>query len=193
MVASTRDQIIVSVAVALMISLMLTFGGYMAGQQTRESAKTLATDGVVVDGRVANKVQRFGGVLNGPKYTWWFDLTYTTRDGHVFAKTVGVDESIYDRVPIGPIPVTYIRTKPSEFFIAGVYDSVNHSNADIGVVESLSFCAGIASVLLGVVLAFLLIARNGGGSPAPRHDPEPPSGQYRGIRRKQPGQFGKGA
>jgi hypothetical protein len=60
---SMRDQIIVSVAALLMLSLMLTLGGYMAGRQTRQSAETIATDGVAVNG------QRFGGVVNGRKYT----------------------------------------------------------------------------------------------------------------------------
>ena len=131
---STRDQIILSVAIMLMLSLMGTFGGYMAGLQTRQNAAMLAADGVVVEGKITNKVERFGGVLNGPKYTWWVDVTYTTKDGETQTKTIGVDESAYNRASIGPAPVTYIRSNPSLFYIAGLYDGANHSEADIEVV-----------------------------------------------------------
>jgi hypothetical protein len=173
---------------------MLTFGGYMAGQQSRQSAQTLATDGVVVDGSITNKVQRFGGALNGPKYTWWLDVTYTTRDGKTLTKTIGVDESAYEKTSVGSIPVTYIKSDPSVFFIAGLYDSVNHSEADIGVVDALAFYGGIASAVLGFVLAALLITRGGGSAPAPQPQIKQPSGQpYRDITGRQPGQFGKRA
>lgn len=192
MIMSTRDQIIVSVAAMLMLSLMLTFGGYMAGRQSRQSAETLAAEGVVVDGRITNKVQRFGGALNGPKYTWWLDLTYTTKDGKILTKTIGVDESAYERISIGPVPVTYIKSNPSLFFIAGVYDSVNHSEADIGVVDGMAFYGGIASAALGLVLAALLITRGGGSAAGPQVK-LPPSQPYRDITRRQPGQFGKRA
>ena len=92
MTLSTRDQIILSVAIMLLLSLMGTFAGYMAGLQTRQNAAMLAADGVVVDGKITNKVERFGGVLNGPKSTWWVDVTYTTEAGETQTKTIGVDE-----------------------------------------------------------------------------------------------------
>jgi len=189
---STRDQIIASVGAMLMLSLMLTLGGYMAGRQSRQSADTLAAEGVVVDGRITNKVERFGGVVNGPKYTWWLDVSYTTKDGKTLTKTIGVDEPVYNRISVGPVPVTYIKSEPSVFFIAGVYDSVNHSEADIGVVDDLAFYGGIASAVLGFVLATLLITRGGGSAPATQTK-LPPSQPYRSITRGQPGQFGKRA
>jgi hypothetical protein len=194
MTLSIRDQIIVSVGALLMLALMLTLGGYMAGQQSRQSAQTLATDGVVVGGSITNKVQRFGGALNGPKYTWWLDVTYTTTDGKNLTKTIGVDESAYERTSIGPIPVTYIKSDPGTFFIAGLYDSVNHSDADIGVVDGLAFYGGMVSAVLGFVLAALLITRGGGTAPAAQQQAKPPPGQpYRDITHRQPGQFGRRA
>jgi hypothetical protein len=189
---STRDQIIVSVAAMLMLSLMLTFGSYMAGLQTRQNAATLAADGVVVDGRITNKVERFGGVLNGPKYTWQLDVSYTTKDGETHTKTIGVDEPAYKRTSIGPVPVTYIRSNPSLFYIAGLYDGANHSEADIEVVGDLTRYSGIASAVLGFVLAALLITRGGGSAPAAQRQVKPPSGrQTSEISRTQSGQFGK--
>jgi hypothetical protein len=189
---SMRDQIILSVAVLLMFSLMMTFGGYMAGRQTRQSADMLATEGVAVSGQVTNKVERFGGVVNGPKYTWWLDVTYTTKDGKVVSKTIGVDQSVYNRVSVGPIPVTYIKSEPSVFFIAGVFDSVNHSDADAGVVDAMAYYGAMASALLGFILAALFITRGGGSAPAPQVK-QPPAQPYRGVTRGQPGQFGRRA
>ena len=191
MITSTRDQVIVSVAAMLMLSLMLTFGSYMAGLQTRQNADTLAAGGVVVDGRITNKAERFGGVLNGPKYTWWLDVAYTTRDGKTLTKTIGVDEPAYNRTSIGPVPVTYIKSSPGLFYIAGLYDGANHSEADVKVVGAMTLYGGIASVVLGLVLAALLITRGRGNAPALQHEVRLSSGQQpRGISRKQPGQFG---
>jgi hypothetical protein len=191
---STRDQVIVSVAAVLMLSLMLTFGSYMAGQQTRQTADTLAAEGVVVEGSITNKVERFGGALYGPRYTWWLDLTYTTRAGETVAKTIGVDESVYKTVPVGPIRVTYIRSEPRVFFIAGVYDSMNHSDEDAGVVDAMTFYGGIVSVVLGLVLAALLVTRGGGGAQNPQPQVRLPSGpQARDLPPRQPGQFGRRA
>jgi hypothetical protein len=191
MTMSTRDQIIVCVAAGLMLLLVLTFASYMAGQQTRQNAQALATEGVAVEGKITNKVERFGGVVNGPKYTWWLDLTYTTEDGVTLTKTIGVDESAYQKTPVGPIPVTYIRSDPSVFFITGIYDSVNHSEADSEVVGGMTLYGGIASVVLGIVLAALLLTRGGG---APQHQVKSPSVQQtRAVGRKQPGQFGRRA
>jgi len=164
----------------------------MAGQQTRQSANTLATDGVAVTGQVTNKVERFGGVVSGPKYTWWLDVTYTTKEGKVVSKTVGVDESVYNRVVIGPIPVTYIKSNPGVFFIAGVFASVNHSEADAGVVDALAFYGAMASALLGFILVGLLITRGGGGAPL-QQAKLPPAQSHRGVTRGQPGQFGRRA
>lgn len=189
---SMRDQIIVSVAVFLMISLMLTVGGYMAGRQTRQSAETLATEGVAVTGQITNKVERFGGVVNGPKYTWWLDVRYTTKDGKVLSKTIGVDEPVFNKVSAGPIPVTYIKSDPRVFFITGVFDSVNHSEADAGVVDAMALYGGIASAVLGLILAVLLITRGGGSASAPQAK-LPPAQPYRGVTRGQPGGFGKRA
>ena len=190
---STRDQIIVSVGAMLMLSLLLTFGSYMAGRQTRQNAANLATDGVVVDGRITNKVERFGGALNGPKYTWWLDVTYRTRDGQVLTKTIGVDQSVYKKTAIGPIPVTYIRSDPGVFFITGVHDSVNHSDADVEVVGSLTFYGGMASVVFAFALAALLLTR-GGGSAQNRQEVRLSSVQStREMLRRQPGQVGKQA
>ncbi len=189
---SIRDQIIVSVAVLLMLSLMLTLGGYMAGRQTRQSAQTLANEGVAVTGQVTNKVERFGGVVNGPKYTWRLDVGYTTKDGKIVSKTIGVDESVYNKVSVGPVHVTYIKSQPGVFFIAGVFDSVNHSEADAGVVDGLALYGAIASAVLGFILAGLLITRGGGSAPAPQVK-LPSAPPYRGVMRGQPGQFGKRA
>jgi hypothetical protein len=72
-------------------------------------------------------------------------VSYPTKDGKVLSKTIGVDESVYNRIPVGPIPVTYIKSDPGVFFIAGVFDSVNHSEADAGVVDALALYGGIAS------------------------------------------------
>ena len=171
---STRDQIILSVAIMLMLSLMGTFGGYMAGLQTRQNAAMLAADGVVVEGRITNKVERFGGVLNGPKSTWWVDVTYTPKGGETQTKTIGVDKSAYNRASIGPAPVTYIRSNPSLFYIAGLYDGANHSDADIAVVGGITRYSGAASVALGLVLVALLFTRRGGGAPASRTVALPP-------------------
>ena len=188
---STRDQIILSVAIMLLLALMLTFGGYMAGLQTRQNAATLAADGVVVDGRITNKIERFGGVLNGPKYTWQLDVTYTTKDGETRTKTIGVDESAYQRTSIGPVPVTYIRSNPSLFYIAGLYDGANHSEADVDVVSAITRYGIAASVVLGLVLAALLFTRGGGSAPVPQRQVNLPSGRQTGeIARQQPGQFG---
>jgi hypothetical protein len=85
---SIKDQLIVSVAVMLLLSLMVAFGGYMAGGEVRERAATLASDGIAVSGRITNKFTRFGGIVNGPKNTWWLDLTYTTAVGETRKETV---------------------------------------------------------------------------------------------------------
>ncbi|MGA2045012.1 MAG: hypothetical protein ABSG83_16760 [Roseiarcus sp.] len=188
---STRDQIAVSLAVMLLLSLLATFGGYMAGRQAQENAAILASDGVGVVGKITDKVERFGGVVNGPKYTWWLDVSYTTLAGETRTRTIGVDHAAYDRASIGPAPVTYIRSNPGLFYIDGVYDGANHSSSDIAVTNGISFYGAIASAAFGLALAGLLIARRAGDAPAaggpvtPRPGPQPlaPSG-------RQAGQFG---
>jgi hypothetical protein len=189
---SVRDQIIVSVGAMLVLSLFLTFGSYMAGLQTRQTAHTLATEGVAVNGEITNKVERFGGIVNGPKYTWWLDVAYTTRAGETVTKTIGVDESVYDRTSIGPIRVTYIKSEPKVFFIPGVFDSMNHSDADAGVVDDMTYYGVMVSIALGFILAALLITRGGGGAQTPPQPVKLPSGQPpRETLRGQPGQFGR--
>ena len=184
---SKRDQITLSVGAMLLLSLFLTFGAYMAGRQTRQNADTLSTQGVTVEGRITNKVERFGGVVNGPKYTWWLDVAYTTKDGQTLTDTIGVDESVYRSTVVGPVKVTYISTTPKVFFIAGVHDSVNHSEADTETVDTMTYYGIVASAVLGFVLVALLVTRNGGGS-APQPQVQAPD-----ISRRLPGQFGRRA
>lgn len=182
---SRKDQAIIAVAVALIMAIVLTFASYMAGQQTRGMAAIIASEGVVVDGRITNKVERFGGVLNGPKYTWWLDVSYTTANGATFSKTIEVDQSTYKRAAIASVAVTYIRSQPGTFFIGGVYDGANHSDADIGFHDGFTLYGVIVAVALGVALGVLLITRKGDGSPAPQG----PIAPVRPSPRK-PGQFG---
>jgi len=186
MTMSIRDQITACVGGALILALFLTFGAYMAGQQTRQSADRLATEGVVVTGRIANKVERFGGVVNGPKYTWWLDVSYTTRDGETVTKTIGVDQSVYNRTSEGSVPVTYLKSEPKVFFIAGVFDSVNHSEADTETVDTMTYYGIVVSAVLGFALVALLVTRGGGSAPQPQV-------QAPDIARRLPGQFGKRA
>ena len=87
--------------------------------------------------------------------------------------------------------MTYIRSNPSLFYIAGLYDGANHSDADIAVVGAITRYGGAASVVLGLVLAALLFTRGGGSAPAPR-TVALPSGRWTGeASLKQPGPFGK--
>lgn len=188
---STRDQIAVSVAVMLSLSLLATFGGYMAGRQAHENAVSLASDGVGVVGRITDKVERFGGVIHGPNYTWWLDVSYTTLDGENHTRTIGVDHSTYSRASIGPAPVTYIRSNPGLFYIDGIYDGANHTDSDIAITNGISFYGAIASAASGLGLTGLLVSRGAGASPAsrgpvtPRSGPQPPVPSGR-----RTGQFG---
>jgi hypothetical protein len=190
MTMSTRDQIIACVGGVLMLSLMLTFGSYMAGRQTRQTAQRLATEAAVVDGSITNKVERFGGIVNGPRYTWWLDVTYTTRSGEAVTKTIGVDEAAYNRTSVGPIRVSYLKSEPKVFFIAGLYDSMNHSDADAGVVDDMTYYGALISIALGFVLTALLVTRGGGSAPQPQV--RLPAGP-REVLPRQPGQFGRRA
>jgi len=182
---SIRDQVILSAAIMLLLSLMLTLGAYVAGGEVRERAAALASEGVAVTGKITKKFERFGGVVNGPKYTWWLDLSYATTDGEVHKETVKVDKSTYDETAVGPVPVTYVRSRPGEFYIAGR----NHYGTDDEILAAMSFYAAIVSVALFVALVALLLTRGGGGSPPARN--REPSGPRVGIAsRKQPGEFG---
>src|SRR6201999_1393974 len=142
-----------------LIALLMTFAGYMANQQTHDNAHILATESVTVEGRVTNSVERFGGGLNGPNYTWWLDIAYTTKDGETLTKTIGVEEAVYKRVAIGPIPVTYIKSNPKAVFIDGFSQSFTHAASDPAVVDALTLYSFIASVVLGLILAGLLLTR----------------------------------
>jgi hypothetical protein len=186
---SSRDQITISVAIFLALSLLLTFAAHMAGPQTHENEVALATEGVKVVGNITKKEQRFGGILFGPKLTWWLYLSYTTQTGAVHDRTLYVSETVYDRVEIGPIPVTYIRSNPRIFYADGI--THEPTDADIAITDAMFFYGAIVSAALGLALAGLLVTRGGGGSPAARGAassrsaarPLPSAG-------RQPGEFG---
>src|SRR5262249_30313471 len=96
-----------------------------------------------------------------------------------------VDQAIYNSSAIGPVPVTYIRSRPTEFYIEGR----NHNGADSEILAAMSFYGAIVSVLLGIGLVALLVAR-GGGRPHGRPTPVASGAMARLQPRRRPGQFG---
>jgi len=158
---SIVQQIVLSLAVLLLLSVGLTIAGYMAGAQDREKIAGFASDAATATGIVTKKY--IHSVGPGRVWVYWLDLSFVTQDGASHASSINVANSIHDRYEVGSrVPITYVKSKPEYFYIPGT----EPTQRDVGIADGMYKYGAIASaVFLAGLIGLFFISRGQGGAP----------------------------
>jgi hypothetical protein len=164
---SVAQQIALSLAVLLLLSVGVTIAGYMAGMQDREKIAGFASDAATATGIITKKY--IHSVGPGRVWVYWLDLSFETQDGVSHATSINVANSVHDRYAVGGrVPVTYVKSKPQYFHIPGA----EPTQRDVGIADGMFKYGAIASaVFLAGLIGYFFLSRGQGGTP-PSPTPE---------------------
>jgi hypothetical protein len=169
---SMKAQVGLCLGVLLFFSLILTIVGFAASNQTRQKMAAFAADGATVTGTITNKY------IHSVSRNWvyWLDVSFKSADGKFHYQSTNVANTIYDSRKInGPVQITYAKSKPEWFYVAGDAPS----DRDIAIFTGMFNYGIIASLLFLIGLVVFLMWNRGGGTPATRGGdaarPDPPS------------------
>lgn len=161
---SAKAQIGLCLGVLLFFSIALTIAGYMAANQTSARMTAFASDGATVTGTITKKY------IHSVTKNWvyWLDVRFTSADGVMHNVSANVPNSIwYNYDAEGPVQVTYSRSNPQWFYVAGDAPTRREAGISNGMFEY----GLIASLFIAIVLvAFLFWNRGGGSSSGARVD-----------------------
>lgn len=161
---SAKAQIGLCLGVLLFVSVALTIAGAMAANQTSAKMTAFASDGATVTGTITKKY------IHSVSRNWvyWLDVRFTSANGFVHNKSTNVANSLwYNYDAGGPVQVTYSRSNPQWFYVAGDAPT----ERDVGMSNGMFQYGLIASLFIAISLvAFLFLTRGGGSSSDARGD-----------------------
>jgi Protein of unknown function (DUF3592) len=165
---SKTAQVSLVLGVLLVFSVILTFVGHMAADETRQKMAAFAAEPVVVTGTITQKRIDSVRPTAGGIWVHWLDVKFETEDGATRNQSIQVANSIWERYETGdPVKVTYVRSNPSWSFVPGTEPTAR----DAGIMEGTNRYGMIASVLFaGGLLGWIVWTRGGdagGGNPGP--------------------------
>ena len=117
---SVNAQIGLVLGVLCLFSVILTFVGYMAGDQVRQKIALFASEPVVTTGLISGKHYDIVRPTQGAIEVDWLDVRFTTESGEVRKDSQQVVNTVYARYSAGdPVEISYARSKPEWFFVPG--------------------------------------------------------------------------
>ena len=164
---SVKAQIGLCLGVLLFFAMVLTIVGFAASNQTRQKIAAFATDGATVTGTITNKY------IHSVSRNWvyWYDVSFKAQDGKYHYQSANVANTIWYNLKVGgPVQVTYARSRPEWFYIAGDAPS----DRDIATSEAMFRYGLIAALLLLIALAVFLMWNRGGPTTAAAMRPDSP-------------------
>jgi hypothetical protein len=188
---SKNAQIGLVLGVLLVFSIIFTFVGHMAADETRQKMAAFAAEPVVVTGTIAQKRIDSVRPTAGGIWVCWLEVKFKTQDGTTLNQSTQVANSIWERYETGdPVKVTYVRSNPSWFYVPGGEPTAR----DAGIMEGMNRYGMIASILLaGSLFGWIVWCRGGsagGDSPGPTRPSRPASPATRDMRGQPRTTFG---
>jgi hypothetical protein len=171
---SKNAQVGLVLGVLLVFSGILTFVGHMAADETRQKMVAFATEPMVVTGTIAQKRIDSVRPTAGGIWVYWLDVKFGIEDGTTLNQSTQVANSIWDRYETGdPVKVTYVRSKPSWFYVPGGEPTAR----DAGIMVGMNRYGLIASVLFAGSLLGWIVWCRGGDAGGNNHGPTRPIGR----------------
>lgn len=171
---SVKAQVGLCLGMLLFFSIAVTIAGFAGSNQTREKMAAFASEGVTVTGSITDK---YIHVVKGV-WVYWLDVRFKGQDGRVHNDSANVVNTIYDRYDVnGPVQVTYARSKPDWFYVAGDAPT----DRDVVIMEGMFRYGIIVSLLLMIALVVFLVWNRGDGTPPAGRvaDRSPPTVSFR--------------
>jgi hypothetical protein len=181
---SKNSQVGLALGVLLVFSVIFTFVGHMAADETRQKMAAFAAEPVVAAGTIVQKrIDSVRPTAGGIIWVYWLDVRFTSQDGTTFNQSIEVANSIWDRYETGDlVQVTYARSNPAWFYVPGGEPTAR----DAGTMDGMNRYGMIASVLFaGGLLGWIVWSRGGsagGGNPGPTRAGSPAPSAMRDMR-----------
>jgi hypothetical protein len=156
---SMRDRITVWLVRLLVLSLVLTLGGFVASNDARRKMAAFATDGHTVIGTITNKYIH----SDNRNQVYSLDVSFKTQDGKFHYETTNVGNTIYHGLQVdGPVKVTYVGSNPDWFYVADDAPT----DRDVAIFATMFRYGAIGSLLLLIALVISVFLNRAGGTPA---------------------------